>query len=150
MKYSVSGVDITGANSPQSLINIFSVAGIARGKIYEMICGSNATPDDQTANLEFVLTTGNGTEGSGWTPRPLDPDGPPSNFDAGIGHSAQPPEVADSRLLTIPINKRNTFRWVAKPDSELILPKLANNGICLLKRTSTADYTFNATILFEE
>lgn len=150
MKYSVSVVDVPADTAPQTLINLFSIGGNARGKIYEMIIGSNATPDDQSASLECMRTTVVGTELSGWVPVPLDPDGPASNFDAGVSHTGEPTETALSRLLVIPVNLRNSFRWVAKPDSELILPATTDNGINLVRRTSTADYLMNATILFEE
>ncbi|MCP3968586.1 MAG: hypothetical protein GY718_19965 [Lentisphaerae bacterium] len=148
--YSVAVPDIVAGGDPQTLINIFSVAGVSRGKIDNVIVSSGATPDDQAANYEMLRTTGIGTEGSGKTPNPTDPDTVASSFDAGYGHSIEPTETADSELLVFSVNQRATFEWLANPGKELIMPATTNNGISLVRRTSTGVYVIDATIIFEE
>ena len=68
-KYSVS-VDGSAGADPQTVINIFS-AGNARGKIYDVILGSDAPPADQAGSFEMMRTTAVGTEGAGFTPTKL-------------------------------------------------------------------------------
>lgn len=147
-KYSVSANGASGAD-PQTVINLFS-AGNARGHIYDIIIGSDATPADQAGSMEVLRTTAVGTEGSGFTPTKLDPDSKAADCDAGIGHSAEPTETANSQLLRFAFNQRATFRWVATPGSELIIPATANNGISLVRRASTANFAMDATVLFFE
>ncbi len=147
-KYSVS-VNGTAGADPQTFINLFS-AGNARGYIYDVLLGSDATPADQTGSYEMMRTTAVGTEGAGFTPTKLDPDSQASDMDAGVTHSAEPTETASSELLRFAVNQRATFRWVAAPGSELVIPATASNGINLVRRASTANFAVDCTILFEE
>ncbi len=148
--YSVAVPNIVAGAVPQTLINIFSIAGVSRGKINNIILSSNATPDDQDASFEALRTTAVGTEGGGKTPVKLDPDTPVSSFDAGYGHSAEPTETANSEMLALSVNLRASFSWLANPGSELIMPATTNAGISIVRRTSSAVYTVDCTVIFEE
>lgn len=147
-RYSVS-VDGSAGADPQTLINLFS-AGNSRAYIYDVVIGSDATPADQAGSFELMRTTVVGTEDSGFTPTKLDPDTKAADCDAGVTHSSEPTETASSELLRFALNQRATFRWVAAPESELVIPATANNGINLVRRASTANFAMDATILFFE
>ncbi|MCP4989385.1 MAG: hypothetical protein GY928_26000 [Colwellia sp.] len=148
--YSVAVPDIVAGGDPQTLVNIFSVAGVARGKINNIIVSSGATPDDQANNFEVMRTSAVGTEAGGVTPVALDPDTVASSFDAGQGHSVEPTETASSEMLAFSLNQRATFSWLANPGSELILPATTNNGINVVRRSGTAAYVIDCTVIFEE
>ena len=148
--FTVAVPDIVAGGDPQTLVNIFSVAGVARGKINNIIVSSGAAPDDQANNFECKRTTGVGTEGAGVTPNNTDPDTAPSSFDAGEGHSVEPTETASSELLAFSLNQRATFSWLANPGSELIMPATTNNGINVVRRSGTAQYVLDCTVIFEE
>ena len=148
--YSVARADIIAGADPQTLINIFSVAGVSRGKIGNIILSSGATPDDHANNFDVKRTTGVGTEAGGHTPVPLDPDTKPSAFDAGYGHSVEPTETANSELLALSLNQRASISWLANPGSELIMPATTNNGISIVRRSSTGLYVVDCTVIFEE
>lgn len=148
--YTVAVPDIVAGGDPQTLLNIFSVAGVSRGKINNIIVSSGASPDDQANNFEVKRTTGVGTEGSGKTPNPLDPETVASSFDAGEGHSVEPTEAANSELLAFSLNQRATFSWLANPGSEIILPATTNNGASVVRRSGTGQYVLDCTVIFEE
>ena len=148
--YSVAVPDIVAGADPQTLVNVFSVAGVARGRINNIILSSGATPDDQASNFEVKRTTGVGTEGGGKTPVPVDPDTVASSFDAGHGHSVEPTETSNSEMLALALNMRASISWLANPGSELILPATTNNGISVVRRSGTAAYVIDCTIIFEE
>ncbi len=148
--YSVAVPDIVAGADPQTLINVFSVAGVGRGKINNIILSSGATPDDQAANYEVKRTTGVGTEAGGQTPVPLDPDTQPSSFDGGYGHSVEPTETANSEMLALALNMRASISWLANPGSEIIMPATTNNGVSVVRRSSTGVYVIDCTIIFEE
>jgi hypothetical protein len=148
--FTVAVPDIVAGGDPQTLVNIFSVAGVARGKINNIIVSSGAAPDDQANNFECKRTTAIGTEGAGVTPSNTDPDTAPSSFDAGEGHSVEPTETASSELLAFSLNQRATFSWLANPGSELIMPATTNNGINVVRRSGTAQYVLDCTVIFEE
>lgn len=148
--YSVAGADIVAGADPQTLINLFSTAGGGRGYIEDIIIGSGATPADQANNFEVQRTTAVGTEGSGITPVSKDPDVQASSLDGAEGHSVEPTETASSLLLAFSVNQRATFRWVASPDGELIIPATTANGINIARRSGTAQYVLDCTFHFRE
>ncbi len=147
--YTVAVPDIVAGGAPQTLVNVFSVAGVARGKINNIIVSSGAAPDDQANNFEVKRTTGVGVEGAGVTPEPMDPDTVASSFDAGEGHGTEPTEDTPI-LLAFSLNQRATFSWLANPGSEIILPATTNNGASVVRRSGTAVYVLDCTVIFEE
>ena len=149
--YSVARSDIVAGGDPQTLLNIFSIAGLARAKINNIIVSSGHTPDDQANNFDVKRTTGVGTEGGGQLPVALDPDARQvSAFDAGYGHSAEPTETALSEMHAFSLNQRATFSWLANPGSEIIIPAITNNGVSVVRRSGTAQYLLDCTVMFEE
>lgn len=141
------------SGTDKTLINLFNPAATptTRGKIYDLMVGSVATPADQAAKFELSRTTAVGTEGSGFTPNNLDPGGPAGAYDSGIGtFSVEPTYTSNKELLLFSINQRATFRWVAAPGSELILAATQNNGAGLKTNSSTSTQAHEATILFME
>lgn len=140
----------SGAN--KALINIFNPVAtpLTRGRIYDIMVGSVATPADQAAAFAVHRTTAVGTEASGFTPNNLDGAGPAGEYDSGIGaFTAQPTETANKQLLRWSLNQRATFRWVAAPGSELVMTATQNHGADLKTVSSTSTQAHEATVLFE-
>ncbi len=148
--YAVIEEDATAGADPQELVNVFSVGGVSRGYIYDFLIGSGAAPDDQAANYDVIRTTAVGTEATGFTPHALDPDSVASGFDGGVSHTAAPTQTANSEMMVFSLNQRATFRWVAAPGAELVMPATTNNGILITRRTSTAAYVIDCTVHFRE
>lgn len=148
--YVVIEEDVTADPDPQTLLNLFSVAGAGRGYIYDILISSGDTPSDSANNFDLKRTTVVGTELAGFTPNRLDPDTVVSTFDAGASHTTEPTETANSELMAFSLNKRATFRWVAAPDGELIIPATTANGISVVRRSSVAQYVLDCTIYFRE
>lgn len=141
------------SGTAKALINLFNPAATPtkRGRIYDILVGSVATPADQAAKFSVNRTTAVGTEAAGFTPNNLDPGGPAGEYDSGVGaFSAEPTKTSNKELLVFSLNQRATFRWVAAPGSELVLAATQNNGACLQTVTSTSTQAHEATILFEE
>ena len=92
-------------------------------------------------------TTGLGTS-SAVTPSPLDLADAVSITDAGENFSANP--TLGVRLISVPLNQRATFRWVAAPGSELVLPASANASLLTRTPTSTAIAISSTTFYNEE
>lgn len=137
----------------KALLNLFrSIASpYTWARVYDLLIGCAQTPADAATRFAIRRTTGVGTEGSGFVPVNLNPEGPPSQSDAGIGpFSAEPTKTADSYLLQITMNQRACVRWVSAPGSELILPATQNNGLCLNSESSTVTTGHDACILFAE
>ncbi len=147
--YSGFGAVATTAGTPETLINVFGASTI-RPHLYDVILGSDATAD-QAYSIEVERTTAVGTEGSGFTPVALDPGDPVSLADVGVGtFSAEPTYTAASTLLGFGLNQRGTFRWVAAPGGELIVPATASNGLGIKAESSTASFNVDVTFHWEE
>lgn len=147
-RYHVHGQDTNTAAT--TIINLVGAATV-RPKIYDMIMGSDATPADNAAEYVLQRTTAVGTEGSGFTPVPLDPLTVAATSDAGVAHSGEPTYTANAVLLEWAQNQRATYRWVAAPGGELIATATANNGIgCQVIGIAGSAVNMNVTLHFEE
>jgi hypothetical protein len=136
----------------KTLINLFNPAAtpVGRGRIFEIIVGSVATPADQACKLYVGRSTAVGTEGAGFTPNNLDPAGPAGAYDSGNAHSAEPTYTANKQLMAFSLNQRATFRWIAAPGCELMMAATQNNGAGLYSSSSTSTQAHEATIFHEE
>lgn len=141
------------SGTDKTLLNVFHSAATPtnRGRLYDLVVGSVATPADQAADFLLNRTTGVGTEGSGLIPNNLDPGGPAGDCDSGLGvFSAEPTYTSAKQLLAFQLNQRATFRWVASPGSELWMTATQNNGAGLKTVSSTSTQAHGACALFEE
>jgi hypothetical protein len=69
---------------------------------------------------------------------PIDPADAATEADAGENHTVEPTYTANLYLLTIPLNQRATFRWIATEGGRLVYPATASNGIGIQTPTSSA------------
>ena len=119
-----------------------------RSKVYDIIFGSEGTPADNAFQWVVQRCTAAGTSTS-VTPSPLDPADAATETDAGENHTIEPTYTAGAVLLSISINQRATFRWVASPGGELVYPATASNGVGFKTPTSSAA-AVTATVHFLE
>ena len=147
-KYSAIGECANTANT--TIINLFGSAAV-RPKIYDLIIGSDASAADNATEYNLQRTTAVGTEGSGFTPVPLDSLTVASTADAGVGvFGAEPTYTANAVLLEVALNQRATFRWVAAPDGQIILTAASGNGVGVRSITTSAAINVSVTLHFEE
>ena len=146
-RYSIDGQDTNTANT--TILSLISATTV-RPKIYDLVLGSDATPADNAAEyvLQRVTTAGTAT---GVTPAALDPADPAALASSGEAHSAEPTYTANAIMLQFAVNQRATFRWVAAPGGEIVLPATANNGVGLRVITVAGSaINVNCCIHFEE
>jgi hypothetical protein len=119
-----------------------------RGKLYDFVFGSEATPADGAFKVIIGRVTAAGTS-TGVTPVPLDPADAATEGDAGENHTIEATYTAGQTLLAISVNQRATVRWVASPGGELVWPATASNGLGIGTPTA-ALVAVSATVHFEE
>ena len=119
-----------------------------RGKLYDLAFGSEATPADNAFLWQVQRCTTAGTA-TGVTPSPLDPADAATEMDATENHTVDPTLTAGAILLSVPLNQRASYRWVAAPGSELVFPATASNGLAVRTPTASA-VAISATVLVEE
>jgi hypothetical protein len=145
-RYSADGQS-AGA-TPQTLLNLIGATTV-RLRLYDLVCGSDATPADNAFELNLNRTTAVGT-GTAVTPTALDSADPTAEGTADENHSVEPTSTAGAVLLNWMQNQRATFRWVAAPFGELIVPATAANGIAAIVIGATAAINLGVTFHWEE
>lgn len=108
-----------------------------RGKFYDILFGSEASPADNPFLWQVQRHTAAGTS-TAVVVAMIDPGDVLTEADAGENHTIDVTATADTFLLSIPLNQRATFRWVAAPGGELVYPSTASNGLHLRTPTSSA------------
>jgi len=116
------------ASLTASLGSYSAPATARRTKLTELTVGQDASPADNTVKYVLQRFTAPGTS-TAVTPVALDPADAAATIVAGQNHTVEPTYTAGQILLTIPLNQRATFRWVAPPYGELVTPATASNGI---------------------
>lgn len=121
-----------------------------RLKFYDITFGSEATPADAALLYQAGRITTAGTV-TAVTPQPLDPADAATESDAGELATAEPTYTANQTMLSVPLNQRATFRWIAAPGGEIVTPATASNGLGFRTPTiSTGTPAITATIHAEE
>lgn len=138
----------SSATVPQA--QIVSAATV-RPKIYDLVIGSPSTPADQAASWTLRRSTTASTGGTAITPSAIDPADPASLSSAMIAPSMSAPTLTSGLiLLAWALNQRATFRWVAAPGKELVMPATAANGIAMMNPVLTGAFNVSGCIEFEE
>lgn len=124
------------ASASLSVGNWVSPATVRRTALYDIVFGSaEATPADGASVWELQRCTTAGTS-TAVTPQAIDSaDGTPT-ITAGQNHTVDPTLTANAILLSVGLNQRATYRWVAQPGGEILTPATSANGIAV--RTPTA------------
>lgn len=148
-KYSfpVDAVTNTASAILKSLCGTASV----RPMLYDFFIGSHATPAEQAAQYAFLRTTATGTTATALVvPQPLDPGDPACSSVAAKGTYGTDPTTTGVALLNIALNQRATQRWVCAPGGEIVLAASVSNGVGLKSVATTAAFTVDTMLHFQE
>jgi len=139
-----------GAANVQTVMGLSAAAAsMRRAKIYDWALGCGASPADN-AFIHIAQRMTTVPTGAAKTPNSLDPaDTLASTIQAVDTVTVDGTLTAAAFLTRIPLNQRATFRWVAAPYGELIIPATANNGIAFgLSAASTTSFDYG--MMYEE
>src|SRR3990170_2646379 len=114
----------TGADAIGSIEAVTSV----RPRIYDLIFSHGSTPADNVIRWQVPRITASGTSNAAVTEVALDPGAPAADSIALEEYTVAPTVTANTEVLDFDLNQRATFRWVAAPGGELLLPALADQG----------------------
>jgi hypothetical protein len=129
---------------------VAAAASMRRAQIYELVIGCPNTPSDVSNQWQMQFATTAGT-GSAITPFSLDQaDTLASTIVAKGTITIDPTLTANAIPLDIGLNQKATFRWVAAPGSELIIPATASNGYALRTPIAGSTVACDATIMYNE
>ena len=153
-KYAIDGQDTNTANT--TILGV-SADGTTprRQRVYDYVLGSGAAPADGAGEYAFERFTAAGTS-TAVTPSPLDPADAVALADAGEAHSGEPTyanvigNVGQEPMLLFSLNQRATFRWVASPGGELVIPATAAAGLGTRVQTVQTPINVENNIHFNE
>lgn len=120
-----------------------ATATLTRAKIYDVLIGTNGTPADNPMEFDISRQTAAGT-GTAVTPVPLEPGDRASGTVGLANDTAEPTVTATSSVFYIGLNQRASYRWVAAPGSELVIPNTNLAGFAI--RSKSATYTGTSTV----
>lgn len=146
-RYSGEGNHATGAINDSSIF-VEQGATVRRFKAYDCMVGSSATPADNAAEYSLYRATGGSPAGSAVTEQALDPADVASLSVALSALSTEP--TGKTSIINFPVNMRATYRWVAAPGSEVVVPATADAGFGVEKLVTTASFAFDTVVLWEE
>jgi len=116
-----------GTSAKTVLTVTAQTTGLCRAKFYEINCGADGVPADNPLVYDIVRCSTVGTGGATITAPPLDPADTAAAMVATGNQTGEPtPGVV---LLTVPLNQRATYRWVASPGNEFVTPATNTNGL---------------------
>src|SRR5947209_7765541 len=135
-----------GTNTASTTAPMFNIVGATtmRVRVYDIVSGSDATPADAATTFAFQRSTADFGTPAAVTPVALDPGDPASLALFSAPGGTAPTLTANKFVLQWSQNQRATFRWVAAPDGELVIPATSANGLALCCRvaSATANYTW--------
>lgn len=156
-KYSVTNGSTSGSGTQQNTSTTYvgSVIGVTgananprRGKIYDVLIGTDGTPADNFIEWDISRVTTNSTATS-MTPPPLDQADAVSVTTAAINSSTFG-TISVPNIFYVGVNQRASYRWVAAPGGELVWPATSSAGFQLRARSGGYTGTVTGTIHFEE
>lgn len=134
---------------------------LRRGKIYDLLMGTNGTPADNYMEYDMTRVTMGASSVGGGGISSLS-----SNFGldladsngfvamVGINSSAETTFTATTESWYVGVNQRASYRWVAAPGSEFVYPAnssaTGNNGYGFRARSGGYTGTATANILWQE
>ncbi len=139
-------------NTASSTAPLWNLVGATttRVRLYDLIIGSDATPADNASKFVLQRTTVDFGTPSAVTPVKLDPADPASLCLFSTPGGAAPTITANSTLLQVAFNQRASMRWVAAPDSALVIPATAAAGICCTPTVTTGAVNYVFQVLWAE
>lgn len=139
-------------NTVSTTVPMFTIVAntTTRGRIYDVISGSDATPADAATKLGFRRISARGTQSTSVTPTALDPADPAALLIYDTAWNINPTITASSEVLQVAHNQRATFRWVAVPDGEIIIPATSGAGLALMSIVASATANYAWTTHWQE
>jgi len=143
-----TGTQQAMATTYKTLVSVYAsttgTAGLVRrGKIYDLLVGTNGTAADNAMEYDLARLTAPST-GSPASANPLDPADAAMAGGAVANSTTEGTYTSSGQVWYVGVNQRASYRWVAAPGSEIVYPATSSAGIGLRGRSPTG-YVLTAT-----
>ena len=133
-------LDVTAATGATTL---------RRAAIYDVLVGVDGTPADNVVVWKLDRQTSTGTR-TAVTPPPLDAGDAAALITCGANTTIEGIITSATQLLEVAVNQRASYRWVAAPGGELIVPATNVAGIGLRAKSPAYTSTVTGLVHFQE
>lgn len=156
MRYALSSAsagtqqaNTTTYKTQMSLTAATGATTLRRAAIYDVMFGADGTPADNAMVFKLDRQTSLGT-GTAATPAPLDGGDAAALITGNCNSTIEPTVTANTQLVEIPVNQRASYRWVAAPGGELIVPATNVAGIGLRSKSPAYTGTVSGALHYVE
>lgn len=147
--YSAVGPSASGTANKTAVTVIGSTA--IRPAVCDVTVGMITAPNATDFQIGWAVGrfTAAGTAGSSYTPLASDTGEVAATCTSGITHSGEPTYTAGGTALSVYMNQRATYRWVAQDGREIYGTAGANNGVGTYLVAATS-CQIQATVFWKE
>lgn len=122
---------------------------VRRGKIYDILVGTNGTPADNA--MEFAVSRMTAPSTSAIiSAQPLDMADAVMASGCVANSTTEGTFTSSAELWYAGINQRASYRWVAAPGSEMVYPATSSAGLALRARSPAYTGTATGTVYNQE
>jgi hypothetical protein len=157
-KYNLANNDIA-INSQQNLTTTYKTltqvtaatgaTTLRRGWVYDIMVGVDGTPADNVINWIVNRNSSLGT-GTSHTPTPLETGDAACLLVGTVNFTIEPIVTDQTGLLQVAVNQRASYRWVAAPGGEFVVPAVNVTGIGVRAKSPAYASTATASMAFWE
>ena len=121
---------------------------VRRFQVYDIAWSSEATPGDGVFLHRVARITAAGTS-TAVTPVALDSADAAAVEVAGQANTVDATYTANSTLISVALNQRATWRWIAAPGGELVAPATNASGFGWATPTASSLVAVTATVMYQ-
>jgi hypothetical protein len=133
-------LDITAATGATTL---------RKAWVYDVMVGADGAPADNQITFKVDRQTSTGTRTSA-TPAPLDGGDAAALITCGVVTTIEPIVTSATQFIELSVNQRASYRWVAVPNCELVVPATNVAGLGLRSKSLAYTGTVTAAVHFFE
>jgi hypothetical protein len=145
-RFAITGnATCTGSTTRLSLTSTAAI----QPALYDILLSSSATPASHVAQWQIKRFTAAGTS-TNQIPVDLGSQDLTATGIGGSTHTVEPTYTANKILLQLSVNQQATFRWVAAPDGEIIIPSATAKGVGLFVNSTDSAFAADMTFHYKE
>lgn len=151
-RFSMIGTSQVQAAAERTLLALIAGANI-RPKVFDVLLSFIDTPGDVLSEFRLSRISDESVGTSTTQPngqKVTDPEGRAPDATGGSNYSVEPTYSAGADLLDFGLHQRATFRFIAAPESALVIPATANNALGMKSIISDATPNAKVTMWFCE
>lgn len=156
--FAVAGNGSSAALAGNPSGGVVSPQPLKRGKIYDILVGTNGTPADNFMQFDLSRLSAVGSTGIAYAGAlssvssgiSLDPAEGLAGAYYVVNSSAETNLTYTNSLWNVGVNQRASYRWVAAPGSEFLYPAVSSAGLGLRALSVAYTGTVTGTVLNQE